>query len=93
VTHNDEKDQLHACLVNIPGAGGQETRGRGRRGRAGTAARGISQRGHTWADWVRALAWAGMGNLIGGIGLVTSIRLLQVPHRVAEERGSTATPE
>jgi hypothetical protein len=26
------------------------------------------------------------GNLIGGIALVTSIRLLQVPHRIAEER-------
>jgi formate/nitrite transporter FocA (FNT family) len=43
---------------------------------------------YTWADWVRALAWAGFGNLIGGIGLVTSIRLLQVPHRVAEERAA-----
>jgi formate-nitrite transporter family protein len=43
---------------------------------------------YTWADWARALAWAGFGNLIGGIGLVTSIRLLQVPHRVAEERAA-----
>jgi formate/nitrite transporter FocA (FNT family) len=41
---------------------------------------------YTWADWARALAWSGFGNLIGGIVLVTSIRLLQVPHRVAEER-------
>ena len=39
-----------------------------------------------WADWARALAWSGLGNIIGGIGLVTSIRLLRVPHRVAEER-------
>jgi formate/nitrite transporter FocA (FNT family) len=44
------------------------------------------QAGYTWADWARALAWAGFGNLVGGIGLVTSIRLLQTPHRVAEER-------
>lgn len=43
---------------------------------------------YTWADWARALAWAGFGNLLGGIGLVTSIRLLQVPHRVAEERAA-----
>ncbi|MGH3271855.1 MAG: formate/nitrite transporter family protein [Trebonia sp.] len=43
---------------------------------------------YTWADWARALAWSGFGNLVGGIGLVTSIRLLQVPHRVAEERAT-----
>jgi formate-nitrite transporter family protein len=41
---------------------------------------------YTWADWARALAWSGFGNLIGGIVLVTSIRLLQVQQRVAEER-------
>jgi formate/nitrite transporter FocA (FNT family) len=41
---------------------------------------------YTWADWAGALAWSGFGNLIGGIVLVTSIRLLQAPHRVAEER-------
>ena len=34
----------------------------------------------------QALGWSGFGNLIGGIGLVTSLRLLQAPHRVAEER-------
>jgi hypothetical protein len=37
VTHDNEKDQHHAALANIPGVGEQETRGRGRRGRAGTA--------------------------------------------------------
>jgi formate/nitrite transporter FocA (FNT family) len=42
--------------------------------------------GYTWADWAGALAWSGFGNLVGGIGLVTSLRLLQTPHRVAEER-------
>jgi formate/nitrite transporter FocA (FNT family) len=41
---------------------------------------------YTWADWALALAWSGFGNIVGGIALVTSIRLLQVPHRVAEER-------
>ena len=39
---------------------------------------------YTWGD--RALAGSGFGNLIGGIALVTSIRLLQMPHRIAEER-------
>ncbi len=41
---------------------------------------------YTWADWALALGWAALGNIIGGVGLVTSIRLLRVPHRVEEER-------
>jgi formate/nitrite transporter FocA (FNT family) len=41
---------------------------------------------YSWADWAMALAWSALGNMIGGIGLVTSIRLLRVPHKVAEER-------
>lgn len=41
---------------------------------------------YTRGDWALALAWSGFGNLIGGIALVTSIRLLQVPHPIAEER-------
>jgi formate-nitrite transporter family protein len=41
---------------------------------------------YSWADWAIALAWSALGNMIGGIGLVTSIRLLRVPHRIAEER-------
>jgi hypothetical protein len=41
---------------------------------------------YTWGDRARALAWSVFGNLIGGIALVTSIRLLQMPHRIAEER-------
>jgi formate/nitrite transporter FocA (FNT family) len=43
---------------------------------------------YTWADWGRALGWSALGNIIGGVGLVTSIRLLRVPHRVEEERAS-----
>jgi formate/nitrite transporter FocA (FNT family) len=39
-----------------------------------------------WADWVGALGWSSFGNLVGGLGLVTSVRLLRVPHRVQEER-------
>jgi len=37
-------------------------------------------------DWLGALGWSGCGNLIGGVGLVTAIRLLRVTHRVAEDR-------
>ena len=44
------------------------------------------QAAYSWSDWAQALGWSGFGNLIGGIGLVTSLRLLQAPHRVAEER-------
>lgn len=39
-----------------------------------------------YADWLGALAWSALGNLVGGVGLVTFIRLIRVPHRVAEER-------
>ena len=43
---------------------------------------------YTWADWAGALGWSALGNMIGGVGLVTSIRLLRVPHRVREERAN-----
>lgn len=39
-----------------------------------------------WGDWVGALGWSSFGNVVGGLGLVTSVRLLRVPHRVQEER-------
>jgi formate/nitrite transporter FocA (FNT family) len=39
-----------------------------------------------YADWVGALAWSALGNLVGGLVLVTAVRLLRVPHRVKEER-------
>ena len=39
-----------------------------------------------WLDWLGALGWSAFGNIVGGLGLVTSIRLLRVTHRVAEER-------
>ena len=35
---------------------------------------------------VGALAWALLGNVVGGVGLVTGLRLLRVPKRVEEER-------
>lgn len=37
---------------------------------------------------VGALGWSAFGNLLGGLVLVTSVRLLRVPHRVAEERAN-----
>lgn len=39
-----------------------------------------------YLDWLGALGWSALGNLVGGVGLVTFIRLIRVPHRVAEER-------
>jgi formate-nitrite transporter family protein len=39
-----------------------------------------------YADWLGLFAFTALGNLIGGLGLVTMIRLLQVPHKVMAER-------
>ncbi len=39
-----------------------------------------------YLDWLPALGWSAFGNLLGGLVLVTSIRLLRVPHRVSESR-------
>ncbi len=39
-----------------------------------------------YLDWLGALGWSALGNVIGGTVLVTSVRLLRVPHRVAESR-------
>ena len=39
---------------------------------------------YSWGDWALALAWSSLGNILGGVGLVTSIRLLRVSHRVEE---------
>ncbi len=41
---------------------------------------------YSWGDWLGALVWSGFGNLVGGLVLVTSVRLLRVPHRVKEAR-------
>jgi formate/nitrite transporter FocA (FNT family) len=41
-----------------------------------------------YADWAGALGWSVFGNLVGGLFLVTAIRLLRVPHRVKESRSS-----
>jgi formate/nitrite transporter FocA (FNT family) len=39
-----------------------------------------------WADWLGALGWSALGNVVGGLGLVTGIRLLRVSHRVRDAR-------
>lgn len=39
-----------------------------------------------YGDWLSALGWSAFGNLVGGLVLVTSVRLLRVPHRVQESR-------
>jgi len=43
-----------------------------------------------YADWLGALIWAVIGNLAGGLVLVTAIRLLRVSHKVAEERAQNS---
>ncbi|MDQ6849277.1 MAG: formate/nitrite transporter family protein [Actinomycetota bacterium] len=50
-------------------------------------ATGVSPYG--WLDWAGALGWSAFGNIAGGLGLVTSIRLLRVAHRVQESRQDT----
>ena len=39
-----------------------------------------------YLDWLELFALAGLGNMLGGLGLVTILRLLQVPHKVLAER-------
>lgn len=44
-----------------------------------------------YADWLGLAAFAALGNMVGGLGLVTVLRLLQVPHKVAAERRDNRT--
>jgi formate-nitrite transporter family protein len=39
-----------------------------------------------YLDWLGLAAFAALGNMLGGLGLVTILRLLQVPHKVLAER-------
>ena len=39
-----------------------------------------------YLNWLSALGWSALGNVVGGLVLVTALRLLRVPHRVAESR-------
>jgi formate/nitrite transporter FocA (FNT family) len=39
-----------------------------------------------YLDWLGAASFAVLGNIVGGVGLVSVLRLARVPHRIAEER-------
>lgn len=43
-----------------------------------------------YLDWLGALAWSVLGNVVGGVGLVAVLRLVRVPHRLSEERARAA---
>jgi formate/nitrite transporter FocA (FNT family) len=43
-----------------------------------------------YADWAQTAGFAAVGNVVGGVGLVTSRRVLQVPHTVEVERATPA---
>ncbi|MEO7752382.1 MAG: formate/nitrite transporter family protein [Terracoccus sp.] len=46
---------------------------------------------YDYLDWLGALGWSAFGNLVGGLVLVTGIRLLRIPHRLAESRDEGQT--
>ncbi|MCO5995529.1 formate/nitrite transporter family protein [Actinoallomurus rhizosphaericola] len=51
------------------------------------------QAGHApygYADWAGAAALAAAGNMVGGILLVTTLRLAQVPRKLADHRADSA---
>ena len=37
-----------------------------------------------YLDWAGTAGWAALGNMVGGVALVTLLRLLQVPHKIRE---------
>ena len=42
---------------------------------------------YRYADWLGVVGWATLGNLVGGLGLVTMLRLVQVgQQRLRQER-------
>jgi len=46
-----------------------------------------------YADWLGLFGFAVLGNMIGGLGLVTVLRLLQVPNKIRAERKSNQALE
>lgn len=47
-----------------------------------------------YADWLGFVSWAALGNLVGGICLVTTLRLIQIgPREIASERAVTERTE
>lgn len=54
------------------------------------------QTGHApygYADWAGTAALAAAGNMLGGILLVTTLRLAQVPRKLADHRAASAADE
>jgi formate/nitrite transporter FocA (FNT family) len=45
-----------------------------------------------YVDWFKLFLLSSLGNMVGGLGLVTLLRLLQVPHKVAAERDQNPDP-
>lgn len=43
-----------------------------------------------YLDWLKTALWAAFGNIVGGVGLVTLLRIGQIPHVVKEERANPA---
>jgi formate/nitrite transporter FocA (FNT family) len=43
-----------------------------------------------YLDWAETAGWAALGNMVGGIALVTLLRMLQVPHKVREAQRNPA---
>jgi hypothetical protein len=41
-------------------------------------------------DWFRTFVWAALGNAIGGLGLVTTLRLVQVGRLAGSEAGGAS---
>jgi formate/nitrite transporter FocA (FNT family) len=37
-----------------------------------------------YLQWAETAGWAALGNMVGGVALVTMLRILQVPHKVME---------
>jgi formate/nitrite transporter FocA (FNT family) len=44
-----------------------------------------------YLDWLERFGWAAAGNIVGGLGLVTTLRFAQVQHRVSAERANPQT--
>lgn len=45
-----------------------------------------------YLDWLKLFLLSSAGNMVGGLGLVTLLRLLQVPHKVKAERAKNPEP-
>ena len=43
-----------------------------------------------YLDWAKTAGWAALGNMVGGVALVTLLRMLQVPHKVREAQKNPA---